>query len=153
MSIYLVQHGKSLSKEKDPEKGLSEEGKSEVKRIAAVAKGYNVRISVIEHSGKKRASQTAQIFADYLLPEKGIRKRQNINPMDDVVDLASAVNSEENVMYIGHLPFMEKLISYLITGNTNKTVFKLQNGGIVCLDYCSDEKSWMIKWALMPNVG
>jgi hypothetical protein len=27
MSLYLVQHGKSLSKDADPEKGLSEEGR------------------------------------------------------------------------------------------------------------------------------
>ncbi len=40
MAIYLVQHGKSLSKDIDPEKGLSEEGISEVQRIAEVAAGY-----------------------------------------------------------------------------------------------------------------
>ncbi len=33
MSLFLVQHGKSLSKDVDPEKGLSGEGKNVVKGI------------------------------------------------------------------------------------------------------------------------
>ena len=52
MSLYLVQHGKSLPKDRDPEKGLSEEGQSEVEMIAAVARGYGVPVSTVAHSGK-----------------------------------------------------------------------------------------------------
>lgn len=51
MAIYLVQHGKSLPKEVDPEKGLSAEGLAEVRRMAEVAKGYRVVVSQILHSG------------------------------------------------------------------------------------------------------
>ncbi len=47
MALFLVQHGKSLSKDKDPEQGLSEEGVSEVEQIAKVAKGYHVYVSRI----------------------------------------------------------------------------------------------------------
>ncbi len=66
MALYLVQHGKSLSKEEDPEQGLSAEGSADVTRIAEVAKGYHVRPNRILHSGKKRARQTAEIFAKSL---------------------------------------------------------------------------------------
>ena len=34
MALYLVQHGKSLSKEQDTEQGLSQRGYAEVSRIA-----------------------------------------------------------------------------------------------------------------------
>ncbi len=60
MSIYLVQHGLSLPKDIDPEKGLSEKGAADVNRIAEVAQGYGVQVSRIVHSGKKRARETAR---------------------------------------------------------------------------------------------
>ena len=56
MAIFLVQHGKSLSRDQDPEKGLSEKGKTETARIAGVARrDYEIPVSKIVHSGKKRA--------------------------------------------------------------------------------------------------
>ena len=54
MALYLAQHGKSLSKDVDPDQGLSDEGKADVRRIADVASGYGVTVSRIAHSGKKR---------------------------------------------------------------------------------------------------
>ena len=69
MAIYLVQHGKSLSKEQDLQQGLSEKGRQYSVRIAEVAKMYQIRVSRILHSGKKRADQTAQIFHDHLNPK------------------------------------------------------------------------------------
>jgi len=153
MSLYLVQHGKSLRKEADPEQGLSEEGASDVERIAGVAKSYGVLVSSIQHSGKKRARQTAQIFASALKPEKGLGERSGINPLDDVEAIASELRSEENLMLVGHLPFLEKLTSHLVTGSAERRIFKFQNGGIVCLDKEPDAPSWFIKWTLMPKIG
>ena len=53
MALYLVQHGKSLPKDIDPDQGISETGRAEVERIAAVAANYGIRIARIAHSGKK----------------------------------------------------------------------------------------------------
>lgn len=152
MAIYLVQHGKSLIKEVDPDQGLSDEGVRDVDRIAAVAKSYGIRVSSIEHSGKKRARQTAEIFASALRPERGVGERSGINPLDDVAAVAGELRGEENLMLVGHLPFMERLASYLVTGSAQRQVFKFQNGGIVCLDKEPDAPSWFIKWTLMPNI-
>ncbi len=153
MALYLVQHGKSLPKEIDPEQGLSVEGIADVERIAGVAKSYGVRVASIEHSGKKRARQTAEIFASALKPERGVEERNGLNPLDDVVAVSDAILSEKkNLMLVGHLPFMERLASYLVTGLTQTRIFKFQNGGIVCLDKDPDTPSWYIKWALIPNI-
>lgn len=150
MALFLVQHGKSLSKNEDPEQSLSEEGLSDVKRIANDAKGRGVSISRILHSGKKRAQQTANIFAAAFNPADGVQETTGINPLDDVPTFCDEVGSIEDLMLVGHLPFMEKLVSYLITGSTDKLVLKFQNGGIVCLD--QDSEDWFIKWTLMPKV-
>ena len=151
MALFLVQHGKSLPKDKDPNKGLSEAGIHETERIAQVAKGYGVHVSSIAHSGKTRARQTADIFASALKPEGGLQEISGLNPLDDVT--AVAVDSTEDRMLVGHLPFMERLTAYLITGSIERPVFKFQNSGIVCLDKAPDIGSWVIKWAIMPQIS
>ena len=153
MSLYLVQHAKSLAKDKDPKKGLSQEGIAETERIAQVAKGYAVGVSRIIHSGKTRARQTAEIFGAALKPPVGIHEGSGLNPLDDVTVFADTADSTKDVMLVGHLPFVERLTAYLITGSYEKPVFKFQNSGIVCLDKDPATETWVIKWTLMPYIG
>lgn len=153
MALFLVQHGKSLPKNEDPKKGLSKEGIAETKRIAEVAKGYNIHVSGITHSGKTRARQTAEIIASVLEPEGGIQESSGLNPMDDVTAFADKIDSTANCMLVGHLPFMERMTAFLITGSIERPVFKFQNSGIVCLDKYPTTPFWVIKWTLMPNIG
>ena len=153
MALYVVQHGKCLPKTEDPEKGLSADGKNETVRIAAVAKGYAVKVSRIVHSGKKRARETAELFADALSPSEGIEVRSGMNPLDDVSVFAQHLPLDQDMMLVGHLPFMERLVGFLVCGNADQTVFKLQNSGIVCLDRVPHVDNPVIRWALMPSIG
>lgn len=153
MALYLVQHGQSLPKDVDPQQGLSEEGRSEAERIASVARGYSVKVSGIVHSGKKRALQTAEIFASALDVQDRLEERSGLKPLDDVAAFAADVSSKDNLMLVGHLPFMERMTSYLTTGSTENLVFKFQNGGILCLDEDMQSKTWYIKWTLVPHIG
>ena len=153
MALYLIQHGKSLPKDQDPDQGLSEGGTIETKHIANLAKNYGVSASQIRHSVKTRARQTAEILARALKPQNDIREISGIKPMDDVAACAAKIDPDENVMLVGHLPFMERITSYLITGSIDQPVIKFQNSGIVCLDKDPETQSWVIKWTLMPNIG
>lgn len=153
MALYVVQHGKSLSKTEDPEKGLSAEGKQETERIADVATGYRVRVSCILHSGKKRARETADIFTDRLSPAGGSKKCDGMNPLDDVRAFADRLPFDQKIMLVGHLPFLERLIGLLVCGNPDQTVFKLQNSGILYLDHVAGLKNPVIRWALMPSIS
>jgi phosphohistidine phosphatase len=152
MALYLVQHGKSLPKDVDPDQGISDTGRAEVERIAAVAANYAVQIAGIAHSGKKRAVQTAAIFAAAFGLKDKVVERSGLKPLDDVVRLSAELRSQDGLMLVGHLPFMEKLTSYLVTGNADKTIFKFQNGGIVCLEEDVAQNTWFIKWTLMPHI-
>jgi len=152
MSLYLVQHGKNLPKEIDPDSPLSEEGKATVHRIAQMATGYQIHVSQIIHSGKTRARQTAEIISTQIKPESGMRESTGLNPQDDVYPIASTIQGRENIMIVGHLPFMERLVSFLITGTTEHTVVKFQNGCIVCLDQDTEKATWYIKWLVMPEM-
>lgn len=151
MALFLVQHGLSLSKEIDPEKGLSEKGKEDNQRIADVAKHYKIPVDRIIHSGKKRAEQTAVTFQKALSVEGGIEETAGIDPLGDVKAFAENLDVEENIMVVGHLPFLGKLVSYLTTGSEDILVYKFQNSGIVCLD--QEDHKWSIRWTLNPNIG
>ena len=152
MALYLVQHGQSLPKDVDPDQGLSEAGVAETERIAGVAKGYNVNVGQIMHSVKTRAAKTAAIFSSALQPAEGAKEVESLKPMDDVAAFAASLNPESNTMLVGHLPFMERMAAYLVTGSIDKPVFKFQNSGIVCLDKDPESDSWVIVWTLMPRI-
>ena len=153
MALYLIQHGKSLPKDQDPDQGLSAEGIAETERMARLAGDYDVAVTQIRHSLKTRARQTAEIFAGALNPKQGIQEVSGIKPLDDVAAYAANVDPAENIMLVGHLPFMERMTAFLITGSIDRPVFKFQNSGIVCLDKDPESEGWVIKWALMPNIG
>ncbi len=153
MALYLIQHGKSLPKDQDPDQGLSQEGIAETQRMAKLAKDHGVVVSQIRHSVKTRARQTAEIFAKALNPQEGIQEVSGIQPLDDVAEYARILDPGQNIMLVGHLPFMERMTSYLITGSIDKPVFKFQNSGIVCLDKDAEGQSWLILWSLMPKIG
>ena len=153
MALYLVQHGQSLPKDVDPDQGLSEKGVTETGRIAEVAKNYQIKVEQIMHSVKTRARKTADIFASALNPTGGVKEVEGLKPMDDVAAFAASLNPDTNTMLVGHLPFMERMTAYLVTGSIDKPVFKFQNSGIVCLDQDPETKSWVIIWSLMPRIS
>lgn len=153
MTLYLVQHGKNLTKDVDPDKGLSEEGMEEVQRIASTAKHYGIAVETVAHSGKKRALQTAEIFADALGVRERVTAREDIGPLDDVAAFAETIDKSQQLMVVGHLPFLEKLAGYLVAGDPENRVFRFQNGGIVCVDPDAEKGGWCIRWSLMPVIS
>jgi phosphohistidine phosphatase len=153
MTLYLVQHGQSQSKDVDPDQGLSEKGVAETEHIAGVAKNYQINVGQILHSVKTRARKTADIFASALKPTGGVKEVEGLKPMDDVAAFAAFINPDTNTMLVGHLPFMERMASYLVTGSLDKPIFKFQNSGIVCLNKDPNSESWVMVWTLMPRIG
>lgn len=151
MALFLVQHGISLAKDKDPEKGLAPEGVEKTNLIASVAAGYKIPVKSIVHSGKKRAAQTAQIFKDVLNIAADLEQIDGIKPMDDVRAFADRIDADANVMVVGHMPFMQNLVSFLTCGEEAQKVYQFQNSGIVCLD--RQDGSWFIKWTLNPDIS
>jgi phosphohistidine phosphatase len=152
MPLYLVRHGEAYSETVDPDRPLTEAGRATVDGMAQLATAFKIPVSQILHSDKTRARQTAEILSKYLEPSAGVKEIQVIKPYDDVTVIVPELDAALNTMYVGHLPFMERLVSYLITGSQDKTVVKFQAGGMVCLDRVRKNDPWHIKWALMPKM-
>ena len=145
MAIYLVQHGKALSKEQDPERGLSVEGRAEAQRAATAARALGLEVTRICHSGKKRARETAETFAAVLNPPQGVAAITGISPNDDVAPFASGLDAASGVMVIGHLPFLDRLAALLVNGNAERPVCLFHNAGVVALDRHPATGGWVIR--------
>ena len=149
MALYLVRHGESVPEWINPDFPLSDRGLVEVKRMAELAAEKNIQLTKILHSGKKRAEQTAIIFRVILKPLWGLDQSIGLNPNDDIFYILSLIEKTENIMIVSHLPFLEKLVSYMVTGDEEESVVQFPTAGIVCLDKKIGGK-WEIKWTLMP---
>lgn len=149
MKLYLVQHGLSQPKEVDPERPLSPEGEAESRLTADFLKEKNIRVSRIWHSPKKRAVQTARVMAESLAsPET--QERNDLNPLDPVGSLTEEiVSSDRDLMIVGHLPFLQKLTSLLMTGTEDDELVSVRNSGVICLEYTD---SWRVLWAVIPEL-
>ncbi len=149
MAIYLSQHGKCHSSETDPDRKLTDDGRTESGITGKILRDKNVHISRIVHSGKTRAYETAAVFSGYLTPEKGIIAMDGMDPNDSVETFA--VNTSfDDTLYVGHLPFMEKLASYLVTGDSGTETIKFYNSGIVCLERDNISGKVCISWTITP---
>ncbi len=152
MLLYLVQHGEARKEEEDPARGLTGKGAADVRKVAVYARAMNLHISRILHSGKQRAMQTAEILADHLKPEKGVSQTDNLAPMDDPEVWARRLGGmNEDVMLVGHLPYMAKLAGLLLCGNKEKTFVDFKMGGIVCLKRFEDGR-WTVEWMIVPEM-
>jgi phosphohistidine phosphatase len=151
MRLYLVQHGEAKSKAEDPQRPLTQRGKEDVARVAAFAAGAGLQVGQIRHSGKRRAEETASILADYLSPTEGVIAVSGLAPRDDVRPVAEALQGEtQPVMLVGHLPFLDRLASLLVTGDAERSIVRFRMGGIVCL-VCEDDV-WAVGWMVTPDL-
>ena len=149
MYLFLAQHGKCKSGEIDPEKHLTQDGIEETEKVAEILFQNCVYFRKIIHSGKTRAKQTAEIFAKCLEPDGKIEQVQGMNPEDDVIEFSSRLDFH-NVLYVGHLPFMEKMISFLVNGSIEPSIVHYANSGLACLE--KKEKRFFLRWILTPHL-
>ncbi len=152
MHAYLVQHGKAKSAEEDPNRGLSDEGREEVTRIAEFLSTMRITISLIEHSGKARAEETAHILASGIRCTAGPCHADNLGPSDDPANTANFLNVyTDDILIVGHLPQLERLASLLLTGNQDRRPVQFRNGGVICLEK-EQNGTWSLVWAIVPDL-
>ena len=153
MKLYLIQHGEAKTEKEDPERSLTEIGEEEVKRVSKVAEKLNIWPSRVYHSGKKRARQTAEMIAGGLkISAPSVQAVQGLNPNDDVEPWAKGISqATQDLMIVGHLPFLDRLASLLISGNENARVVLFRHSAIVCLDQ-KEDKGWAVRWILTPEM-
>ena len=154
MKLYLIQHGEAKPETVDPERSLTVRGEEEVIGVSKAAAPLKIRPSRVYHSGKRRAKQTAEILAGGLtIPGPQVEAVQGLNPNDDVRPWAERISKEtEDLMLVGHLPFLEKLASLLVCGKESARPILFRYGAIVCLEQ-KEDKGWALRWVLTPEMA
>ena len=146
--IYFAQHGLALDKIANPDRPLSKVGIEQTSAIALQIHASDITVSQIFHSGKLRARQTAEIFAEHL-SVTSVTAIDNLSPNDDVRLITQNLQTND-ALYVGHLPHLEKLVTYLVTGKTEPNIIKFQNSAALCLN--KHENNYLIQWYLTANI-
>ena len=99
--------------------------------FAILARGANIPsrlagLEIVSYSAKVLGQKTT-------LPQ---RKKRSNKPAD-------------NVMIVGHLPFLGKLVALLVTGSEENEIVEFQFGSVVCIE-CRDDGKWKVAWMITP---
>jgi phosphohistidine phosphatase len=145
-----VQHGEAKSEAEDRERSLTNRGEEETRKISSAVKKLSIRPSKIYHSEKKRAEQTAGIIAKVL--DLSPQLCPGLNPNDDIRQWVDPITREtDDVMIVGHLPFLEKLASFLVCSDEGAKTVLFRYSAILCLEKKESGK-WTVDWFLKPEM-
>jgi len=151
MELYLVQHGAAKTEAEDPERSLTEEGRRTVARTAEFLSRLGLGLDRIEHSGKRRARETAEIL-EARLKSPVVEQKAGLGPNDDVEPLCQRLSRESGrLMVVGHLPYLARLVARLVGAEPDRAPVRFEMGGVVRLDRDSAGR-WMVRWALPPEL-
>ncbi|MCP4400724.1 MAG: phosphohistidine phosphatase SixA [bacterium] len=152
MKLYLMQHGSAMSKEENSARPLSAQGIKDVEKVAMFLSrvGSASQLSEIRHSGKRRAQETAEIVARSLGQQERVIAVDGLNPNDDIPPVAAMLQQEDaDLFLVGHLPFLNRLASQLLSGNPERELLQFQPGGVLCL---LGQGDWKLCWMLIPTL-
>ena len=135
MRLYLVQHGDALTKDVDPERCLSDQGRADITRLEAWLVTNDVAVSRICHSGKTRARQTAELLGSVLETGGKISPAEGLGPNDPPeVFLKQLQNVDEDTLIASHLPFVARVLSQALTGSPDQQLVEFRPGSIAVVE-------------------
>ena len=129
---YLVRHGDALSATDRSRATAVPAGREEVDRLARMALDRNVQVGEICHSGIRRARETAEILASYLMPPRrcaamlGFVAGRRSGARQSRVGLV-----DEPVMWVGHLPYMNRLAGLLVAAPEQRVGIYTRDDGLL----------------------
>jgi phosphohistidine phosphatase len=142
--VYLVHHADAVGPEIDPRRPLSDTGQAHAERIAAAAAARGAKPSVIWHSGKLRAKQTAEAFWRACNPLAELSATRDIQPDDPPQWIAERFRGEtRDILVAGHFPHLPRVL-ILLTGSEGEQAFPLH--GVVALLSEDQGERWREVW-------
>jgi phosphohistidine phosphatase len=151
MRVYLVQHGESKSEEEDPQRRLTDKGISEVHNVADFLRPLKLTVDAIWHSEKTRAQQTGELLAGAVRARDRLIQREGLGPKEVAATKEALEQTSGDLMIVGHLPFLGKLVALLVTGSEKNEIVEFRFGGVVCVER-RDDKKWKVAWMVTPSL-
>lgn len=147
MQLFLVRHGEYRREDPQP---LSNKGIADIQKVAQFFKDAKVEIGFFYHSTKMRAKQTAEILRDVLNPKLKLCEKNYLSPNDCTDNIVYDISGfHKNVMIVGHLPFISKLTSRLVTGDEEDDLVTFQPGTTVVLEK-DTHQNWHVLSLINP---
>jgi phosphohistidine phosphatase len=142
MIISLLRHGIAAARgspgyENDSERPLTAKGQRRTQRIGEGMLALGLSYDLILSSPYVRAKQTADAVAQVLKTPEGVQLSDALAPEGDPRQLLAALRNydpeRQDILLVGHEPYLSRLISTLLTGNQNLSVV-MKKGGLCRLD-------------------
>jgi phosphohistidine phosphatase len=143
--LFLVHHADAVDPGIDPQRPLSPAGRTHADRLARTLADRAVKPVAIWHSGKLRARQTAEAMwraCNPLADLSAIRGLQPTDPPEWIRD--RVVDETRDVMLVGHMPSLPRLLQLLTAVTESETSFPLH--GAVALDV--EGEKWAERWRI-----
>jgi len=157
MEIYILRHGIAVERgtggyKRDGDRPLTKEGEEKMQQIAEAMLGMGLQFDLILSSPYARAEKTARIVADELDDE--VTFTNQLLPDGNALELIAEINDEkpQRVLLVGHEPDLSRLISVLITGESDASI-EMKKGGLCKLtsDKLTFGQCAVLNWLLTPK--
>ena len=134
MEIYILRHGIAVDRgtpgyKKDGDRPLTEDGIDKIHQVVEAMLAMELKFDLILSSPYVRAAETAKIvageldeevtFTEFLLPDG--------NPLELIREIND--NKPQSVLLVGHEPDLSRLMSLLISGESEAAI-ELKKGGL-----------------------
>ena len=159
MDLYFFRHGiaqeMSQAIHSDSHRRLTDEGRKKMHRAAKGIRALELDFDLILTSPYLRAKETAEITADVLGLEKKMLMTPTLaangNPKELIDEVRHQHHKKRSILLVGHEPYMSRLISLLISGETSIEI-TLKKGGLCKLmtGSLSYGRCATFEWLLTP---
>jgi phosphohistidine phosphatase len=160
MNLFILRHGLAVEHgapgfAKDADRPLTPKGERKLGRIADAMESLELSFDLILSSPYTRARQTAEIIADALGLRKKLELTDELTPggsFSKLIDLVTHHKATENVLLVGHEPFLSELISTLAASDSSLRV-TMKKGGLCKLstDNLKPGRCATLEWLLTPK--
>lgn len=161
MKLLVVRHGAAMEREdfastgeSDDLRPLTDEGKAEMKLIAAGLRSEVEALDVLATSPLLRARQTAEIIAEAYglgVPEIVDSLRPG-GSLEDFVSWCAGLGDKKVIAVAGHEPHLGTLVTWLLGGGSESHI-RLKKGGACLVEFDSQPQrgAGMLNWLLTPR--
>jgi phosphohistidine phosphatase len=143
--------------ENDAERPLIPKGEHRLRSAAAAMEKLELSFDLILSSPFIRAKQTAEIVAGELKMKKRIEFFDGLVPGGNSKALIYALNelkqAPENILLVGHEPYLSRLISLLVSGGADAATIEMKKGGLCKLQTgeLRHGQCARLSWLLTPS--
>lgn len=162
MPLYLVRHAHAVSEAENRQRPLSENGRAQVRTLAAFLRGNNqFTPAFVWHSPLARARETAELLLIGIASEAALVETPGLLPENDPQEIATrldSISSAINVAIVGHQPHLGALASLLLRGKPSPEVVDFRKGAVLTLERTDDTHKkngrprWRTCWFVTPEL-